>query len=134
MRGVLVPVAVAAAAAAFAPSALACSCIAPATLRADLARADGAIVGVYVGRYRASQTAFLYTFRDVRSVKGRFPPRFTVRSGTNSASCGLQVRKGQRVGLLLHRVEGRWTSSLCDQRQPGFFRGVRSMRPLAACA
>ena len=120
----LAVVVVACAAAVAAPAASACTCVAPSTPRADLARADGAIVGSYVGRYRASPTAFLYTFRAVRSVKGRFPSRFTVRSGTNSASCGLQVRKGQRVGLLLHRLDGRWTSSLCDQRSPGFFRTV----------
>ena len=134
MRRLVVAAAVAAVAAAFAPSALACSCIAPSTPRADLARADGAVVGVYVGRYRASASAFLYTFRDVRSVKGRFPARFTVRSGTNSASCGLQVRKGQRVGLLLHRVDGRWTSSLCDQRAATFFRGVGSRQLASACS
>jgi hypothetical protein len=107
------------------PAASACSCLAPTTPRADLARSDGAIVGVYVGRYRASATRYLYTFRSVRSVKGRFPARFTVRSGTNSADCGLQVRRGQRIGLLLHRVGRRWTASLCDQRDPAFFRGTR---------
>ena len=131
MRLVLVLAAVGAAAV-LTPSASACSCIAPSTPRADLARADGAIVGVYLGRYRASRTVFLYSFRIVRSVKGRFPARLTLRSGTNSADCGLQLRRSEQVALLLHRVEGRWASSLCDQRPATFFRGVGS-RGLAAC-
>ena len=115
-----------------APTASACSCIAPGTPRADLARSDGAFVGAYQGRYRLSPTAF-YKFTIVRRVKGNLPPRkIHVVAGTNSASCGLQVRKGQRVALLLQRSERQWRSSLCDQRDANFFRGVRS-RLLASC-
>jgi hypothetical protein len=54
----LVVLAVAGLAAVAAPSASACSCIAPGTPRADLARSDGAFVGVYRGRYRLSPSAF----------------------------------------------------------------------------
>ena len=116
-----------------APTASACSCIAPGTPRADLARSDGAFVGVYESRYRLSPTAFLYKFTIVRRVKGKLPVKtIQVVAGTNSASCGLQVRKGKRVALLLQRVEGRWHSSLCDQRDADFFRGVPS-RLLASC-
>ena len=128
----VVLLAVAGAAVVLAPSAVACSCIAPGTPRADLARADGAIVGVYLGRRRLSATSFEYTFRVERRVKGRFPVRLRVVSGTNSADCGLQVRRRQRVALLLHRVKGRWHSSLCDQRRGSFFRGIPS-RSLASC-
>jgi hypothetical protein len=132
MTKLLVLLAAAVVGGALAPSASACSCIAPGKPRADLARADGAIVGVYLGRSRLSANAYLYTFRVERQVKGRFPVRLKVLSGSNSADCGLQVRRRQRIALLLHRVERRWHSSLCDQRAPTFFRGVGS-RALAGC-
>ena len=129
----LVVLAVVAFAVVAAPAASACSCIAPGTPRADLGRSDGAFVGVFVSRYRLSPNAFLYRFTIVRRVKGKLPARtIGVVAGTNSASCGLQVRKGQRVALLLQRVEGRWHSSLCDQRAANFFRGIPS-RMLASC-
>ena len=116
-----------------APPASACSCIAPGTPRADLDRSDGAFVGVYQSRYRLSPSAFFYKFTIVRRVKGMLPPRtIHVVAGTNSASCGLQVKKGSRVALLLQRSEGQWRSSLCDQRAANFFRGVPSRR-LASC-
>lgn len=132
MRLLVVPAVIAFAVVA-APAASACSCIAPGSPKADLARSDGAFVGVYRGRYRLSPNAFLYKFTIVRRVKGKLPSK-TIRvvAGTNSASCGLQVRKGKRVALLLHRVEGRWHSSLCDQRAANFFKGVPS-RMLASC-
>jgi hypothetical protein len=128
----LLVLAVAGLAVAAAPSASACSCIAPGTPRADLARSDGAFVGVYLGRRRLSQNAFSYRFTVARQVKGKLPKTIGVVSGTDSASCGLQVRKGERVALLLHRVAGRWHSSLCDQRGRNFFRGIPS-RMLASC-
>jgi hypothetical protein len=129
----LLVLAVAGLAVAAAPSASACSCIAPGTPRADLARSDGAFVGVYLGRYRLSPNAFFYKFTIVRRVKGKLPAKtIHVVAGTDSASCGLQVRKGERVALLLHRSEGQWRSSLCDQRAANFFRGVPS-RMLASC-
>jgi len=116
-----------------APTASACSCIAPGTPRADLARSDGAFVGVYLGRHRLSPNAFFYKFTIVRRVKGNLPPgTIHVVAGTNSASCGLQVRTGRRVALLLQRSERQWRSSLCDQRAGNFFRGVPS-RLLASC-
>jgi hypothetical protein len=133
VRFLLVLAVAALAVVAAAPAASACSCIAPGTPRADLARSDGAFVGVYQSRYRLSPNAFLYKFTIVRRVKGKLPVKtIQVVAGTNSASCGLQVRKGKRVALLLQRVEGRWHSSLCDQRDANFFRGVPS-RMLASC-
>jgi hypothetical protein len=116
-----------------APIASACSCIAPGTPQADLVRSDGAFVGVYLGRHRLSPNAFFYKFTIVRRVKGKLPAgTIHVVAGTNSASCGLQVRKGRRVALLLQRSERQWRSSLCDQRAADFFRGVPSRR-LASC-
>jgi hypothetical protein len=116
-----------------APTASACSCIAPGTPRADLARSDGAFVGVYRSRYRLSASAFSYKFTIVRRVKGNLPPRtIHVVAGTNSASCGLQVRQGSHIALLLQRSERQWRSSLCDQRAANFFRGVPSRR-VASC-
>jgi hypothetical protein len=129
----LLVVAVAGLAVVAAPTASACSCIAPGTPRADLDRSDGAFVGIYHSRYRLSPNAFFYKFTILRRVKGNLPPRtIHVVAGTNSASCGLQVRKGRRLALLLQRSERQWRSSLCDQRAANFFRGVPSRR-LASC-
>ena len=127
MTKLLVVLAVVALSVVAAPAASACSCIAPGPPRADLARSDGAFVGIYRSRYRLSASAFSYKFTIVRRVKGNLPPRtINVVAGTNSASCGLQVRKGQRVALLLQRSNRQWRSSLCDQRAANFFRGVPS--------
>ena len=133
MTKLLLVLAIAGLAVVAAPIASACSCIAPGTPRADLARSDGAFVGVYRSRYRLSPNAFFYKFTIVRRVKGMLPARtIHVVAGTNSASCGLQVKKWSRVALLLQRSERQWRSSLCDQRAANFFRGVPS-RLLASC-
>jgi hypothetical protein len=106
----------------------------------ELARANGAFVGVYLGRRplnppaptHSSADPYLYKFRVERRLKGTFGKTVEVLSARDGASCGLEVVRGQRVGLLLRRVKGRWESNLCSQRSAGFFRGISS-RTLASC-
>jgi len=129
-------VALAAAAALFAAlpaDALACSCLPWGNPKEELAKAKGAFVGVYLGRRpMKSPGAAIYRFRVERRLKGSFGRTIDVVSAVDSAACGLQVVKRQRVGLLLHRVDGRWHSSLCEQRTARFFRGLPS-RMLPFC-
>jgi hypothetical protein len=118
----------------------ACSCIQWGKPRAELARADGAFVGVYLrrrplrppGSVRSSADPYVYVFRVERRVKGRIGRTVEVISPESGASCGLEVRPRQRVALLLDRKNRRWHSTLCQQRPGNFFRGVPS-RALAGC-
>ena len=80
----------------------------------------------------SSLDPFLYTFRVERRLKGTFGKTVEVLSPRDGASCGLEVVRGQRVGLLLRRVKGRWESNLCSQRSAGFFRGIPSRRLASA--
>ena len=138
----LVLLSLAAAVALVAPTeASACSCVQWGKPRVELARADGAFVGVYLGRRplsvlgpsSSSLDPYLYKFRVERRLKGTFGRTVEVLSARDGASCGLEVVRGQRVGLLLRRVKGRWESNLCSQRSASFFRGIPSRR-LASCA
>ena len=118
----------------------ACSCIPWGKPKAELAKANGAFVGVYLGRRpvnppgptTSSIDPYLYTFRVDRRLKGALGKTVEVLSARDGASCGLEVRRGQRVGLLLRRVKGRWESNLCSQRSAGFFRGIPSRRLASA--
>ena len=138
----LVLLSLAAAVALVAPTeASACSCVPWGKPRVELARAGGAFVGVYLGRRplsvpgpsSSSLDPYLYKFRVERRLKGTFGRTVEVLSARDGASCGLEVVRGQRVGLLLRRVKGRWESNLCSQRSASFFRGIPSRR-LASCA
>jgi hypothetical protein len=113
----------------------ACSCVPWGKPRTELARANGAFVGVYLGRRPLNSFAvlYLYRFRVERRLKGTFGKSVEVLSARDGAACGLEVVRGQRVGLLLRRVNGRWESNLCSQRSASFFRGIPSRR-LASCA
>lgn len=112
----------------------ACSCIQWGKPKAELARANGAFVGVYLGRRPLNSTAaqYLYKFRVERRLKGTLGKTVEVLSPRDGASCGLEVVRGQRVGLLLRRVKGRWESNLCSQRSASFFRGIPSRRLASA--
>ena len=118
----------------------ACSCVPWGKPRVELARANGAFVGVYLNRRplrppgatTSSVDPYVYTFRVERRLKGTFGKTVEVLSPRDGASCGLEVRRGQRVGLLLRRVKGRWESNLCAQRSAAFFRGIPTRR-LASC-
>jgi hypothetical protein len=120
--------------------ATACSCVPWGNPRVELARADGAFVGIYLrrrplrppGAVTSSADTYVYVFRVTRRVKGRMARTIEVRSPRDGASCGLEVRRGQRVALLVDRRNRAWHSNLCSQRPPGFFRGIGT-RVFAAC-
>jgi hypothetical protein len=135
MKPLLVSLAAAAVFAALPADALACSCLPWGNAKEELTKAKGAFVGVYLGRRAlpGSPGAAIYRFRVERRLKGTLGRTVEVVSANNGAACGLEVVKGQRVGLLLRRVQGRWHSSLCEQRTARFFRGLPSRR-LALCA
>jgi hypothetical protein len=133
MKPLLAALAVAAMFAATSEDAFACSCLQWGEPKQELAAAKGAFVGVYLGRRPTrSSGAALYRFRVERRLKGSFGRSIEVVSAVNSAACGLELVKRQRVALLLRRVNGRWHSSLCEQRTARFFRGFPS-RLRAAC-
>ena len=135
MKPLLVALAAAAVLGATASDALACSCVPWGNAKEELAKADAAFVGVYLGRRALSGSpgAAIYRFRVERRLKGALGRNVDVVSANNGAACGLEVERGHRYGLLLRRVRGRWHSSLCEQRTARFFRGLPSRR-LALCA
>jgi hypothetical protein len=135
MKALVVALASAALLAAIPTDAVACSCLPWGNAKEELAKAKGAFVGVYLGRRPTTKWpgAALYRFRVERRLKGTLRRTVEVVSANNGAACGLEVARGQRVGLLLRRERGRWHSSLCEQRTARFFRSLPSRR-LALCA
>lgn len=99
-----------------------------------LAQSDGAFVGRLIAKretqrpVRSSAADAVYVFRLVDAVKGSFGRRVEVHSATSGVSCGLEVRRGQTIGLFLQRARGRWESSLCLQVDPARLRAAA--RPL----
>jgi hypothetical protein len=92
-------------------------------------QADAAIVGELVRVVPRNRLRADYRYRVQRVYKrGRGLRRgrtISVGSARRSAACGLPRRSGRRYGLLLRRIDGRWTSGLC---------GVTRPRRLAAAA
>jgi len=107
--------------------AYACSC-AQIDPRSALAAADGAFVGTFVERRAKSGGRADYAFRVERALKGRIGTTVVVESSDSGAACGLEVEVGQRIGLVLQRERGRWTSNLCWQMAPGTL--LQAARPL----
>ena len=126
-------VAVAAAAlAAGVQPARACSC-AREDPRTVLARADAAFVGTLLERRegrpaRSSADPVTLVFRVLESVKGRLGSTVEVVTAASGASCGVEARIGQTIGLFLERVGGVWQSNLCRQVSPSELRAAA--RPL----
>jgi hypothetical protein len=107
-----------------APAALACSCPGGLTLEQRLASADAAFVGRLVAV--RGQT---HEFELDQRVKGDLPgDRVLVRSGADSAQCGLRrTDADEAVGVLLTRADGGgWASSLCAQTTAGELLRVES--------
>ena len=119
-------------------SALGCSC-AQGDPRTALARSDAAFVGRLEtkesptpspeGFYNSGQPV-TYTFAVERSVKGELGKRVDVESAAYGASCGLEVRVGERTGLFLYRDDGQWKSGLCSQIEPEAL--IEAAKPLPA--
>ena len=107
-------------------SASACSCALGDPRRA-LALADAAFIGVLIDKREAGQAA-TFTFRVSETVKGKLGATVEVDSAADGAACGIEVKQGGSIGLLLDRSGERWTSSLCAQIAPADLR--RAARPL----
>ena len=128
LRRVVPLVAVAVLAGVAADGAGACSCF-PRDPRRALQSSDGAFVGVFLSKQvlRGGDEA-VFTFRVERALKGRVGRRVRVHSAASGAACGLEGRRGQRVGLLLARTKKGWASSLCNEVAPAAL--VAAARPL----
>lgn len=115
------------------PPAQACSC-ATFDVRERLPEVDGAFVGRLIARddpggMFSSETLVRYRFTVEQPVKGDIPSgTIDVWASSSGASCGLETPVGQRVGLLLDRDGGRWTSGLCYQADPDVL--IRAGQPL----
>ena len=97
----------------------ACSCLAATVTAESLAESDAAFVGTVRGR-----DGDVITFAVDRVYAGRLGPVVDVVAGTNSASCGLDARRGQRLGLFLGADGGGWRSGLCSAHNPAEFEAV----------
>ena len=119
-----------------APAASACSCFPQPKPQTAIRAADGAFVGVYLGRRQLGKPRvwtgadpFLYVFRVERVLKGRIGRRVEVVSARQADACGLRVKRGERWGLVVGRRAGRWWSTQCSQYRP---RALVARRALAS--
>lgn len=116
-------------------SANACTCLPLNDLKSVLRRADGAFVGSFVARSAKDASPSLpyanYEFEVNAVYKGAIPSEIVVRSGRDSAACGIAAREGDSIGLFLEREEGVWTSGSCSQVSAADMRrtGVRPSAP-----
>ena len=106
------------------------ACTAPARMPGEpdrrLEQSDAAFIGqvvrVALNKSRRGGmrivTGATFWFRTHQVVKGRLWKRVRVQSSVGEASCGLNLRRGQTVGLFLHRHRGRWVAGLWDQTTP----------------
>ena len=116
---------------AVASAASACSYAVPPDLtRAELDRqllrgSDAAFVGRLVAIVPLGEAGAqppgrgAYLFRIAQKVKGDLPFRWVVvRATIGGSACGLEVRIGDRTGLMLDRTRRGWTSHLLLQLSP----------------
>ena len=120
MRIVLALAIVACSVAAFAgpgaKDAFACSCGLLVPTR-DLAKFDAAFVGTVSSKRLEGSNAF-WTLDVEQAVKGALRTPLVVRTASSGSACGLELRSGERTGLLLYydRYErARYESGLCYQ-------------------
>jgi hypothetical protein len=106
-----------AAAAALSASASACTCL-PVNLARDLPRADGAFIGTLLGSSPREDNQTVYRFRVEQVYRGDIDSRIDVVSARDGAACGLELPRGERVGLLVERDGEVWRGSLCGQVDP----------------
>ena len=113
--------------------AAACSC-APGDPRRMLAQSDAAFVGRLVerssGPVSSSADPAIYRFKVEQTVKGQLGEHVDVVAAASGASCGIEARLGERIGLFLGRSGGGWRSSLCQQVDPQQL--LAAARPLPA--
>jgi hypothetical protein len=105
----------------FAPQASACSCAEPSQL--SIHRADAGVIARLVEVVDLGDDTARFEYRVRRVFKGpkslHRGSRFTIRSSTSGASCGLPQQR-TRYGLLLHRdpTTHHWNASLCSAVTP----------------
>ena len=108
-------------------SAAACSCVAI-DAKSKLKTADAALVGTVtsVGKPKPSPDGvtssgdpITVTIRVNRSYKRTFARTLRVRTAASGASCGLEPRRGERLGVVLTRTGSRWATSLCQRVKIG---------------
>jgi len=109
-----------------AAEAYACSCR-PVDLQRDLPTADGAIIGTVLERSLRGNTA-TYLFRVEQVYKGDVENRAEVVTPASGASCGLELKVDDRVGLLLTRDGDSWRSGLCAQVDPADFLALTNVQ------
>lgn len=105
--------------------AVACSCAQP-DLSSELRRADAIFIGTMLSRRverptpdsRSSGDPAYARFRVETLIKGDLESPLEVVSNAGGEACGLEVKPGERVGLLLRLVDRRWRSDLCSQVEP----------------
>jgi hypothetical protein len=105
--------------------AMACSCAQP-DLARELRAADAIFIGTMLSRRVERRTPGLYSsddpatsrFRVETLLKGDLDSPLDVVSNAGGEACGLEVKQGERVGLLLRLVDRRWRSDLCSQIEP----------------
>ena len=102
-------------------TAAACSCVGG-DPRVRLSGADAAFVGTVVIKRRvpgfATPRSFEYVFSVEKPYKGSLGATVVVRASGDGDTCGLDLRDGARIGLLLREDDGRWTAGLCDLIEP----------------
>ena len=103
-------------------AALACSC-AVGDPASRLAESDAAFVGRLISSAEpvpdsegniSTGDPVAWVFEVEEAVKGDLETPLTVMSPWSGASCGFEVRIGERIGVLL-REDGGWRSGLCSQ-------------------
>lgn len=101
--------------------AYACSCVAGEP-RDALAEADAALVGVVSatpgGPIDGLFGGSIYRIEVKHDLKGNLDEEIDVDGGPANDSCGLGLRAGERVGLLLSATGGHWRASLCSTMEP----------------
>lgn len=110
------------------PPAADASCFVTGTYRERIEDADAAIVGTVIEAgivdRRAPKTEFgeplRYTLEVERDLKDNVGERVSFHSGSTGAitSNDFQGRRGERLGLVLHRLDGKLRASDCDKIPP----------------
>ncbi len=104
----------------FSATAHACSCIGASNPKKEIRKSKGAAwVKVVKKTVKRGDERFMgdeeavYRLRILRDYKGNLRRHVTIRTSLQSASCGLNLRRGQKLGLLFYRQKGRLASNLC---------------------
>jgi len=109
----------------------ACSC-ALGDPRDAFAASDGAFIGTLTSQTPdPSDPSYgsIYAFTVEEAFKGDLSETVEVHAASNGAACGLEVPLGGRTGLFLDLIDGRWSSSLCQQIAPDDLRAAAQPLP-----